>query len=304
MQIPSHLQNWLASFLLDRKIFIMYRDKRSTSFIPLYGVPQGSPLSPILFILYMSDLPSPDHQSISLSQYADDLAVWQKYCCSHSYKHLQKYLDKLKHYCDEKTKVIEFGKGKRNHEKIFLGDSRLKYSEDCKFLGVIFQHNFTFTKQFEIIKSKTNQTIQRFLNLCYSCYSPSLTTKKCIFFSLIRSNLEYCPAALINLNRHEKDKMEAIQRKCMRGILKISLKDRKRNSLIHDKLNIPTLEIRWKQLLSKWRNNSMDSNYLNNEINKNAVQSNFSIFIFNRISDNRSHMKFWIMYPLMSLGNI
>ena len=46
--------------------------------MPIQGVPQGSPYSPILFILYVSDIPKPNtiDNKCKLSQFANDIAIW------------------------------------------------------------------------------------------------------------------------------------------------------------------------------------------------------------------------------------
>ena len=74
--INKEILDWLKSFLHKRCCAVTIDDQLSESFTPIYGVPQGSPLSPILFILYVSDIPNSGSNSIHVTQFADDIAIW------------------------------------------------------------------------------------------------------------------------------------------------------------------------------------------------------------------------------------
>ena len=74
--LDINLFKWIKSFLQNRGLTIKLNDIFSELLRPIYGVPQGSLLSPILFILYASDIPQPNHKFMFLSQFADDIAIW------------------------------------------------------------------------------------------------------------------------------------------------------------------------------------------------------------------------------------
>ena len=58
-------------------------------------------LSPILFILYVSDIPQPLDAQVNLSQFADDIAIWTQTLGVRSINlRLQKYLNQILTWCD------------------------------------------------------------------------------------------------------------------------------------------------------------------------------------------------------------
>ena len=67
---------WIAGFLQDRTAAVMEGGYLSAHFPTPGGVPQGSPLSPLLYVLYTRTMPLPRAHPLGATAYADDVAVW------------------------------------------------------------------------------------------------------------------------------------------------------------------------------------------------------------------------------------
>ena len=70
---PTKTTNWLSDFLVGRVMRVDINGLLSNQINPKAGVPQGSFLNPLLFLIYVND---PHHKQNSLSQFADDTEQW------------------------------------------------------------------------------------------------------------------------------------------------------------------------------------------------------------------------------------
>ena len=67
---------WLSDFFVGRVIQVKIEGFLSPNVHPKAGVSQGYNLSPLLFLIYVNDMPNPSHHQTNKSQFADDTGQW------------------------------------------------------------------------------------------------------------------------------------------------------------------------------------------------------------------------------------
>ena len=160
LDLLDKMTRWLSDFLVGRLIQVNVNNFFSNQINPKAGVLQGSVLNPLLFLIYVNDLPTPHNKQNSLSQFADDTAQLAFSLNIHiATKLLQQDLLKLAMWCaklriklnPEKTKVIIFSRSiltRKTELNLKLYGETLKIYPQVKFLGIIFDSQLTFKKHF------------------------------------------------------------------------------------------------------------------------------------------------------------
>ena len=166
--IPTSLSKVIFDLLHDLQFHVKSNSSISPPFSSNNGVPQGDPLSPLLFSLFIADLPSlTTHKGIKINPnteiqyllYADDLVL-----LSHDPGELQTALDKLYHYCLkskisvslEKTKCLTFYKGSCPRTTFLYNGQPLENCNHFTYLGVVFTTQLSASKHVDHILAKCN----------------------------------------------------------------------------------------------------------------------------------------------------
>ena len=168
VQIPQYLLRQLDQFLNNRSALLNVQSQTHQSDLQR-GVPQGSPLSPTLFALYVNDIPDLCRGEVQCQLYADDLIIWKQIeKDGTSSLDLQRTIEALEKWCDanrmrcnrSKTQLLCITRLRKPHlpRLTFLG-TRLQASQTVKYLGIQIDRRFSFHAHINSLERKMIQRL-------------------------------------------------------------------------------------------------------------------------------------------------
>lgn len=243
---------WFSSYLSDRFQRVA-RKADATPWKPVQrGVPQGSCLSPLLFNIYVRNLPAAN--LLSTKQYADDITD----SISGSdpaviARQLTEGFNATKQFCDEHELEINATKSQlmifKAPNKQFPGDFELtldgcslKPLQTVKLLGVTLDPHLTLGPHIDTAVRKAHGLLGALARAAPSLPRPLL---KLAYTALIRSHLEFCSALLTPVAKTHLKKLDTIQRSAARIIFGLP-RDAHAQPLL-DELKLDSLETRRNQ---------------------------------------------------------
>ena len=217
---------WLESYLSNRKQYVSINGSESSTTNIDYGVPQGSILGPLLFLVYVNDIPNlADFAKFIL--YADDAnIILTANTIDVINEQLEKLIFNLKRWVNcnglalnlKKTKYMIFSRA-RNIElpqPLVISEIPIERVYEAKFLGVIVDDSLNWSRHVKTVQSK----MARYVGILYKVkkYLP-LQARLQIYHSLVQSHVNYCSLVWGFSSKSNIDSLFIKQKKGLRGVI-------------------------------------------------------------------------------------
>ena len=160
--------NLLFNYLSNRQQYVEFNGSKSVVQKVYTGVPQGSILGPLLFLIYINDLPQASH-TFDMLMYADDTTLYCNISDNLSETLINTELIKISNWLDSnklslnvnKTKFMVFHtiQRKLNYPILKINDLQIQRVSKFNFLGLIIQSSLKWIKHIEHISLKISRTI-------------------------------------------------------------------------------------------------------------------------------------------------
>nr|CAD2192477.1 unnamed protein product [Meloidogyne enterolobii] len=222
--VRGKIYNWIKEFLTNRKYRVKINDSFSSYYSAPLGVPQGSVLGPLLFLIYINDLPDIIPKGISVKLFADDIKIYLIHDSISQCNILSDTISNIELWCgqwgisisSDKSYALYLGRNNQMHQ-YKIEDTIIKGLDSIRDLGIIIDNKLSFHKHFDTI---VRTAYYRMKVLFKTIRSRSIRTWTLVYKSYIRPILEYAPEIW---NPHFKKDVLQIE-KCQKFFTSIALK--------------------------------------------------------------------------------
>lgn len=213
---------WIKDFLTSRLQFTFVNNHASAFAQVTSGVPQGSVLGPLLFLVYINDLPSSVSSRVRL--FADDLVIYRTISSDTDRCSLQSDLDTINAWCLRwlmplnltKTKQMSFSGGTPHFTTSYtISHNAIEVTNTYKYLGIHFRNDLKWHHHINVILASANRSLgllRRNLK-----QAPS-HVKRLAYVTLIRPKIEYASAIWDPHQAYLTNNLESLQNRAVRFI--------------------------------------------------------------------------------------
>ena len=248
---------WFQSYLSDRVQMCKVNQTLSNKRTVKCGVPQGSNLGPLLFLLYINDLPN-CLSSSAASMFADDTNISTHGSEVEIQEHLNHDLENIHQWLlankltlnKEKTEYMVIGSRQRlskisNELEIHVGETTIKRVSYAKTLGVVTDDHLTWERQIDNIQTKISKGIGMLRRMKKIV---PITALKKVYNAIILPHFDYCSLVWDNCSDYLIDKLQKLQNRAARVITGATYETRS-----HDVLK----ELHWQPLKERLKHKKL-----------------------------------------------
>jgi len=235
---------WIESFLKDRTQFVEVDGCKSELRAVASGVPQGSAMGPLLFLVFINDLPAKIKSHCRL--FADDALI---YNTSDKANVLIEDLKTLETWSEQwqmsfniaKCAHLRVGKGRDDDTKYSFCGKQLDTVTSHPYLGIELQSNLKWDRHIGKIVTKATQLLAMLRRVLKTA---DLPTRKIAYLTIVRPTLEYAGQIWDPYTKTQIKQLEKVQNQAMRFIFRI--KGRTSFKKLREDTGFPSLQERRK----------------------------------------------------------
>ena len=198
--LTGNILNYIKQFVENRSVKVQYKGHYSSNYTTKLGVPQGSVISPVLFLIIIDDLLKDAPYYCQNSKFADDVAFWV------SHKNTKECLEKAQHiltlieewgkkwgfsFSHLKTKGLFFTRKRIPDITLKINNQPIELANSHKFLGVTFDRGLTWKQHIQNVKARCQKDINLLRIISAQKWGADYTTLKMLYQSLTLSKILY-----------------------------------------------------------------------------------------------------------------
>ena len=255
--IQGRTNSWICAFLTGRSMSVVVDGESSEPTPFLSGVPQGTVLGPLLFLIYINDMPSQVSKGTWIRLLADDCPMNRQIQNVNDQTILQQDLDYLHNWAvcwgmtfnPCKCYIMHITRGRRLDKFYQIWGTILSTVTQAKYLGITIRDDLHWHQQTNLVAKKANITlhmISRNLRYC------PRKTRSLAYCTLVRPKLQYCVSLWDPYQQQDIDALERINRRAVRVVSNKTWRERgvSPTALLKDLGWDPQSDCRWQHRLS------------------------------------------------------
>lgn len=216
------ISDWIRDYLSDRSQYVQIQQERSPIVKVTSGVPQGSVLAPILFLIFINDLPKNIRVNIRL--FADDCIIYQEINSPQDHLLLNSALQSVSDWCSDwqmtlnttKSALLRITRKQQISNFCYnVNNVPLTVVNEQKYLGVTLTHDLRWDSH---VANVTSAALRRLFFLRRRLRQAPPETKILAYNTFVKPALEYANVTWFPYTNTLIQKLEIVQRKAIRFI--------------------------------------------------------------------------------------